>query len=157
MDNLVENKTIIHKDIPLLSELIFGKICDYMYVQKTNMKGEKVDCAIEIKSNIQESLFTSPELNKKELLFENNYKKFEALEKELLFLKDYSQISIESENCKFKIQILPVYPDGYAYVFRMRIKENLELDMRFLSSKSKLHNKLQTKMITKSTEKRVKI
>lgn len=153
-----EYSLIKSPNLPIISDLIFGKIFDYKYYQQASLKYNIIKLEIHVEDNINGSIyFTSQYLNKNEKLCEENFSDYKNLEKELNFLYDYPIVKEDLEHFKWDIQSVPKYPAGYIHFFKLVIKEDLIIDFNLLSAKTKLYHKLNKKMHSKDKQLRSKI
>jgi hypothetical protein len=135
-----------------------GKIFEYKYLQSTELKNRIIKFHIEVLTDIFGDVsFVSSDLNKNEKLLDKSFTNHEKLIQELKIFQDNPILNEEFKEFKWNIQTYPKYRNGYEYMVRMVIKEELEIDFELMSSKMKLHNELNKKITPKYIQKRKKI
>ena len=154
----IEYSLIKSQNLPIISDLIFGKIFDYKYYKQSSLKHNVIKLQIDVEDNINGAIyFISQDLNKNEKLCEEKFSDYKNLEKELNFLYNYPIIKEDLDHFKWDIESIPKYPAGYIYFFKLIIKEDLIIDFNLLSAKTKLYHKLNKKMHSKDKQLRRKI
>lgn len=148
--NEIEFLAIEHKEIPIFTKLILGKVFDYKYIKDKDINFQIFKFTIDITDELKEALILSS--SKKEKLLGNNFKLYEELEKELEFIKKKEKITEELENFKWNIECYPLYPKGSMYLIRIVMKKELKIDFELISEKNKFNYYLNNKLPLKNTK-----
>lgn len=136
-----------HKEIPIFTKLILGKIFDYKYSEEKEIESGIFKFTIDIPNSLEEASVIS-DRNKKEIFLNKDFKLYTELEKELALIKE--KITEEKEDFKLSIQFFPLYPKGSTYLIRVLIKKELQIDFNMLSDKNKFNYNLKNKLVTKN-------
>lgn len=144
----IEFLPLEHKKIPIFTKIILGKLFDYKYVKKQNLKSIIFKFTIEIKDELKDTVILS--YLRKEKLFDNNFNLYEELEKELKFISKKEKIEEDLEDFKWNVEYYPMYPNGSMYLVRLILKKELKLDISLLSQKNQFNNYLNNKLSNKN-------
>lgn len=147
MKNEVDYFFIRNKKLPIFSDLIFGKLFDYKYLNSTSLKDIIIKFELKIPINKDErTIYIFNDLNKNEDVYHFSFVKKMSLKEELTLIKENTIFSENFSEYKWSIQNSPVSQNYNSYFCRLFLKKDVKIDMSLMSEKLKLHNDLLVRL-----------